>query len=138
MPGKYIALVGGLAVACSNNADSGDPPAPHAREALTDGGTWTVSYSPSPDPIPGNEEFALDVIVADDAGPAAGTSIVLTADMPDHGHGMNVTPVLSGADGTFRADGMLFHMTGEWRLLVDVTGEDGIETAEMWVTCCES
>ena len=134
----FVMVVGALAVACGNNGDSGDAPPPHAREAVTDGGTWTVAYTPSPDPIPGNAEFALDITIDDAAGPAAGTSIVLTAEMPAHGHGMNVTPVVTGEDGLFRADGMLFHMTWEWRMYVDVTGDDGTETAELWVTCCES
>lgn len=130
-------LVGALALGCGDKDDSGQAPVEDVRSAITDGGTWTASYTPDPDPIPGNEEFALDIRVEDDAGLAAGTSIVLAADMPDHGHGMNVTPALSGADGSFRADGMLFHMTGDWRLTVDVTGDAGTETAELWVTCCE-
>jgi hypothetical protein len=130
-------IVGALALACSDKADSGATGTEDARSAITGGGTWTVSYAPDPDPVPGNEEFALDLTVEDDAGPASGTSILLTADMPEHGHGMNQTPVVSGSDGSFRADGMLFHMTGDWRLTVDVTGDAGTESAELWVTCCE-
>ncbi|MEC7947632.1 MAG: FixH family protein [Myxococcota bacterium] len=131
------AILAILALGCGAGRDSGVAPVPDVRRVQTDGGTWTVSYVPDPDPIPGNQEFALDITVADDAGPASGTTIVLTADMPDHGHGMNQTPALTGSDGAFRAEGMLFHMTGRWRLLVDVTGDAGIETAEMWISCCE-
>lgn len=130
-------IVGALALACGDKTDSAVPADEDARSAITSGGSWTVRYTPDPDPVPGNEEFALDFLVEDDDGPAAGTTMLLTADMPEHGHGMNQTPVLSGADGSFRADGMLFHMTGEWRLTVDVTGEAGTESAELWVTCCE-
>ena len=134
---QTLCLVGALALACNDPSDSAAPETEDARSAITSGGTWTVSYAPEPDPLPGNEEFSLDISVEDDAGPASGTSILLTADMPEHGHGMNQAPVVSGSDGSFRVDGMLFHMTGDWRLIVDVTGDAGTESAEMWVTCCE-
>lgn len=134
---RWLGVVGALALACSDGPDSGAGAPVDARDAITDGGSWTVSYAPEPDPVPPNEEFALELRVEDDDGPAAGTSIVLTADMPEHGHGMNQTPVVTGSDGRFRAEGMLFHMTGAWRLTVDVTGDSGTETAELWATCCE-
>lgn len=137
MRNRRTGILALLALGCGTGPDSGMAAVEDVRSVQTDGGTWTVAYVPDPDPIPGNREFALDLTVADEAGPASGTTIVLTADMPDHGHGMNQAPVLTGSDGAFRADGMLFHMTGKWRLLVDVTGEESIETAELWIRCCE-
>jgi hypothetical protein len=136
---RIATLLGlGLAACTGADADSGDSAGSGARRmATTDGGTWTVTYAPDPDPIPGNAEFALDITVEGAGGAATGATIAVTADMPQHGHGMNQEPVVSGADGTYRADGMLFHMTGDWRLVVDVTGDAGTESAEFTVTCCE-
>lgn len=133
--GALALALAGCAGADTDSADSGVVDTPRSVE--TDGGSWTVAYAPDPDPIPGNAEFALDITVESNAGPATGATIIVTADMPQHGHGMNQEPVVTGADGAYRADGMLFHMTGDWRLLVDVTGDSGTETAEFTVRCCE-
>jgi hypothetical protein len=43
------------------------------------------------------------------------------ADMPAHRHGMNYrTTVTALGDGRFRAEGLMFHMAGRWRLLFDL------------------
>ncbi|MFM2121102.1 MAG: hypothetical protein RL722_2570 [Pseudomonadota bacterium] len=45
----------------------------------------------------------------------------LSADMPAHRHGMNYAPALVAvAPGLWRADGLVFHMPGRWRLLLDL------------------
>lgn len=134
---RKILAMAVLAVACTAETDSASDDATDPRSAVTDGGTWTVSILPDPDPIPANAEFALVVTVDDGSGGAVGTRLDLTADMPAHGHAMNQEPVVSGADGEFRADGMLFHMTGEWRIFIEVDSNAGAETVEMYTTCCD-
>ena len=60
------------------------------------------------------------------------------ADMPTHNHGMNTDPVVTElGDGTYRAEGMQFHMTGDWRVTVAVDDGDSYERTFFWVDCCE-
>jgi cytochrome c peroxidase len=44
--------------------------------------------------------------------------------MPEHGHGMNRVPLITKiGDGEFLVQGMLFHMSGRWDLIVNVRAE---------------
>lgn len=109
----------------------GDPePTPDVRTVDTLSGAHTVTYTPSPDPIPFNDFFDLVIDVdADD--------IAVDATMPAHGHGMNVVPtVTSDGDGLWTVEGMLFHMTGEWELVVTVDPEGAADDAVFTVHCC--
>ena len=49
--------------------------------------------------------------------------------MPSHGHGMNVEPIVEDnkQSGGFIANGMLFHMRGEWEIIVYVKLEQSTE-----------
>lgn len=61
------------------------------------------------------------MVVTPAAGAAAAANVVVDADMPDHGHGMNTKPETIHEGGErYRADGMLFHMEGDWSISVEV------------------
>jgi YtkA-like len=110
-----------------------------SREQPTDGGTWMVSYAPTPDPLPFSENFDLLLTLTDSAGGAvAGAETVLAnATMPSHGHGMNVEPVATeNEDGTWTASPFKFHMAGMWEITVDVTADGSTERASFNVECC--
>ena len=48
-------------------------------------------------------------------------NIHFDADMPAHGHGLIVKPVVSPLEsGRWRIDGMKFHMPGEWEVYIDM------------------
>ena len=50
--------------------------------------------------------------------------------MPAHQHGMNTKPELTDkGDGKYKVDGMLFHMSGDWVIFVDVTRGEATERA---------
>ena len=50
---------------------------------------------------------------------------------PQHGHGMTRRASVSrGPGGLWRAEGLLFHMPGEWRLYFDVRRGALLERAE--------
>jgi len=106
------------------------------REATTDGGTWTVSYEPSIDPIPQSEDFSVTVTVT---GPGADqVTLEWDAIMPAHNHGMSKeAAVTANGDGTFTVDGMFFQMPGHWRMMGDVSDGEIAETAVFDVECCE-
>lgn len=98
------------------------------RSATTDGGTWTVSYVPSVDPIEVSENFTITVSI--DSGATEGASVDFDATMPAHGHGMNTdAEVTDNGDGTWLVEGMLLHMPGHWRMMADVSSGDSTETA---------
>lgn len=110
-------------------------------QAVTDGGSYLVMYSTSPGTIPLNESFSLTAMVHDNADTSRmimDASVAVDARMPEHGHGMNTAPeVTSGEDGTYTAEGMLFHMAGTWEIMVDVTRDGATEEAVFEVECCE-
>ena len=88
-------------------------------------GSYMVSYETAPSPIPHNEHFDLTVTVMGgenhDEMPVDLT-VTLDGNMPAHGHGMNVTPVVTdNGDGTWTAEGMLFHMQGHWEMTVSIS-----------------
>ncbi|HZM36011.1 MAG TPA: cytochrome c peroxidase [Burkholderiales bacterium] len=70
-----------------------------------------------------SEHFSVDVEACAKSG---GTPKALTVDahMPAHRHGMNYAPeVTSLGPGRWRAEGLLFHMPGNWELVFVVDGE---------------
>lgn len=106
----------------------------YATEQMTDGGTWMVSYTTVPSPLPYNAYFDLTLSIAD----ATGQTVAVDARMPEHNHGMNVTPeVTDHGDGTWTASPMLFHMQGTWEITVDVGANEPMERATFNVLCCE-
>lgn len=111
--------------------DGGASPAAAAGEAVSATRGWRearvedmlVRWRPVPDPIPLNQLFNVDVTIAHvDGGPVEGVSAVrVDARMPAHGHGMTrqAQVVLQGTDRA-HATGLLFHMVGDWEVMVDV------------------
>jgi hypothetical protein len=58
-------------------------------------------------------------------GPDAVREIILDAQMPAHGHGMNYRPTaVSLAPDRFRISGLMLHMAGKWQLTFDLVQAD--------------
>jgi hypothetical protein len=71
-----------------------------------------------------NGEFSVRFrLLGEDGAPLAAelSSLRVDADMPAHGHGMNVAPTLTEENGWVEATPLLFHMPGAWELYVDRT-----------------
>ena len=114
------------------------------RTVTTDRGSYSVTYTPSPDPIPLSQDFSLEITIEDLEGNplVEGIDIEATADMPAHGHGMPQEPIVSQNESTFLAEGFFFQMSGDWEIWVYVTEEleDGttnVEQATFEVLCCQ-
>ena len=114
------AALGAAPIAAAQTVDCGA--ALRAADALSaeqDG--VRVAFVPRPSPAPVGRHFNVDFVVC--AGGVARTDVrtQVDADMPAHRHGMNyrasVAPL--GA-GVYRAEGLMFHMPGRWRLLFDL------------------
>ena len=83
------------------------------------GEATTVIAVPKPDKIIVGEQFEMDLMICSDVAKTTVSSVDAT--MPRHGHGMNYKPSLKReSTGRYRAEGLLFHMPGQWQLSVRI------------------
>ena len=101
-----------------------------ATTATTSGGTYDVSWTTEPDPLPFNETFSLRFDVP---GASSEAAYGLEVTMPAHGHGMQVEPLMTAEEDGLLTEGLIFHMAGVWEVALTVDGED----ATFWIDCCE-
>lgn len=82
-----------------------------------------LAHAPTLWPLPPDRPFALEIALCDAAtgAPAAVALLQVDADMPAHRHGLNYRVALQQTGpGRYRAEGLLLHMPGRWRLLFDL------------------
>lgn len=113
---------------------------PHAGEGYGDDqsvttadGTYVVRFHPRVDAIPLNQPFSLQVqIVPQRKDATDGITVSVDAAMPQHGHGMNTTPLIEPlGDLRFEVTGMLLHMKGFWEVYFDVSRKGVTERAQV-------
>jgi len=122
--GASVAQPGDVAPAQAN--PPADPPrcpatlvGPQARSVQAP--DVDITWRAVPDPIAVGKPFAVEfeVCLRGDLREAARVSV--DALMPEHRHGMNYRPSISGVPGgVMRAEGLVFHMPGRWQLVFDV------------------
>jgi hypothetical protein len=79
-------------------------------------GKYLVLYRTQPSPLKVGRHFALEFAVC-----PAPESVRVDATMPEHRHGMNYRPTISGSgEGPYRAEGLMFHMAGKWELVFEL------------------
>jgi hypothetical protein len=85
-----------------------------------------IAYRWEPERLEVGRFFAVEVVVCRTPGPGEPREVVLDAQMPAHGHGMNYRPTTErlGHD-RFRAAGLMLHMPGRWRFTFDVLHGSG-------------
>jgi hypothetical protein len=99
---------------------------PAAHRLLAEGDGLQVAFAPRPAPLPLGRHFALDIVVCPAAGQPLPATLAVDADMPAHRHGMNYRASITAlGDGRFRADGLMFHMAGRWRLVFELPATAG-------------
>lgn len=92
---------------------------PDWHRATGSDGATRVSWRPAHGAVPKNEHFDLEVRIERDDAPVEAVELLVRADMPEHGHGMNVEPrALRRPDGSYRVRGLLLHMAGRWELAI--------------------
>jgi hypothetical protein len=150
MPARHLSPVPGLGwaglsllAACGTapEKDSGtsdsDAAAPGGPSSgVSEDGRFELTYAPSPDPIPLSEDFVLSWTVSS-AEPLDGLNLIADAWMPAHGHGMNTTPTTTGSGASWQTEGMLFHMPGDWELVVELSGVGDSTSLILPFHCCE-
>jgi len=81
-----------------------------------------VAFVALPMPVPVGQHFAIRFVVCDGTAVRDGARVRVDADMPAHRHGMNYRAAVSSlGQGVQRAEGLMFHMPGTWRVIFDVT-----------------
>jgi hypothetical protein len=84
-----------------------------------------IAYRWQPDTLKVGQFFTMDVIACRMPGSGAVQTIVVDAQMPAHGHGMNYRPTaIESGPSQFRMSGLMLHMPGRWRLTVDLVQAD--------------
>jgi len=82
-----------------------------------------IFFETVPEVIPVNNYFSLIIQLGSEKYKHVKPSdIHVEAIMPSHGHGMNVEPIIIATDepGRYLAKGLLFHMRGDWEVIVHV------------------
>jgi hypothetical protein len=128
MPRNAATSVSRLAVPLSFALCLGAAPTAEAETAPTSeflsiGGHYRVAIATRPDPIPLNAPFELLVTLRGRTKESVPGNLELAVDagMLAHNHGMFLRPTVAPLRaGQFRVEGMLFHMTGEWRLTLTI------------------
>ena len=91
-------------------------------------GLFAVSYESELQPIEINRIHNWTLHIETTSGdPVAGAGIEVTGGMPLHNHGLPTRPLVTEelGDGTYRLEGMRFHMPGDWEITIkiDVDGK---------------
>ena len=124
------------AAGCREQASSPSEETIEASEAITawpatrktDQGNFSVTVKPIDGQIERNRHFSLEITIEPISD--GELEIKVDADMPAHRHGMNTKPGISATgEHAYQADGMLFHMGGDWVITVDVTHKGDTERA---------
>lgn len=103
-----LLLVGASASACPATAADGE---------LLTAGVVTLAWRAEPRGITVGKPFELQLMLC----PVDAQIVALDATMPEHRHGMNYKPSLQPlGGGRWRAEGLLWHMSGRWQLRFDV------------------
>jgi hypothetical protein len=123
-------VISGLALAgCDASSGRGDG---DKKTFESNGGRYTVELQTTPAPIVVNQPFDVTIRVTPKSAAAGAVEVFVDARMPAHFHGMNRMPKLSRVAGnTWKAEGLLFHMSGHWELYVDITQGGATERAQL-------
>jgi hypothetical protein len=91
-------------------------------------GDVIVLFRTVPTAIEIGQQFSVEAVVCVNPPSPRATGFRVDAQMPEHSHGMNYRPqVTAKGDGFYVAEGLLFHMPGNWQLVFDVEQGDRTE-----------
>ena len=81
---------------------------------------YALAYRTQPGNIEIGEQFTVEPALCQKDGAAAPDSVRIDAHMPEHRHGMNDRTNVTGGNGKYRAEGLMFHMPGRWEYILQV------------------
>jgi cytochrome c peroxidase len=91
-------------------------------------GEYTVEFLPNATPLPIGRLHSWVIKLRTKSGePFQPTQLAIMGGMPGHGHGLPSNPRVTREIGVgeYLVEGMLFSMSGEWRVVVGVVGPTG-------------
>ncbi len=94
-------------------------------------GLYRLSVEPEPSALRINELHSWTLDLTDANGePVTGAQFEITGGMPEHNHGLPTKPLVTTEEpaGSYRLEGMRFHMHGYWEIRVRVSAEPGSDT----------
>ena len=100
-------------------------------------GEIIVTYTTPDGPPEINRMHAWILYVESDSGdPIEGANIEVDGGMPAHDHGLPTKPRVTEdlGDGYYRLDGMRFHMSGYWEIVVTVQSDESEDTVVIPLT----
>ena len=102
------------------------------EDVVSGDGRWRIAWRPVGGPLPVSQPCVIDLRITDADGRPLDdrVEVVFDAEMPHHGHGMNVEPRVTRAGNDWLVEGILLHMPGRWEASVDVTLDGEIERAQ--------
>ena len=119
------ALAGPALAACGDSLPANTRLQAEATPSASGAG-WQLAFAPRPAPVPVGRHFALDIVLCAPAGQALPATLAVDADMPAHRHGMNYRATVKAlGDGHYRAEGLMFHMPGRWRVMFELPAAAG-------------
>ena len=94
------------------------------RSGLITGPGVDIAWRAQPQPIAIGKPFSVEFEVCPRGASTAIDRLQVDAWMPEHQHGMNYRPSLTGRPTTLmRADGLVFHMPGRWQLVFEMQAD---------------
>ena len=104
----------GLEATAGEDSPCGDPA---GAMGVIEGSGYRLVFRSEPSTIGVSRPFALDLEVCSIRGVPFEGDLAVDAVMPMHQHGMNFRPsVVRIAAGSYRVEGLMFHMPGKWQL----------------------
>lgn len=97
----------------------------------TDLGRYRVAWSSPLQPLAINRMHAWVIHIANAAGdPVQGAILHVSGGMPDHDHGLPTAPRATAdlGEGNYRVEGMKFHMSGAWEVVIDIEAAAGADS----------
>lgn len=120
-PRRRPGLAAALALLGCAAAHAACPPPPAAARTVEGNGVQ-AAWWPEPATLAVAQPFVLHVQLC----PADAVLLRVDAQMPEHRHGMNYRPSVQPLGlGRWRAEGLLWHMSGRWELRLDVQLQGG-------------
>jgi hypothetical protein len=84
-----------------------------------------IAFRWQPDVLKVGQFFTMDVVACRLPDGSIAQTIIVDAQMPAHGHGMNYRPTTTeSGPSRFQVSGLMLHMPGRWRLTVDLVQGD--------------
>ncbi len=99
-------------------------------------GHFEVTVATQPDPVPVNRMHTWLVTLRNAEGePVADATIEVTGGMPEHDHGLASSPRMTASlgEGTYRIDGMKFHMNGRWEVVLSISANGVTDIATVHI-----